>query len=105
VGGANDFDSTDMAVNTPPLLRLAAELRNRIYEYALIEESGVIEVNTGKAYGIKVCKPTRRPRLFQTCRRIRAEGMGIYHAQNQSLIRRPKTRPYSYTPYAPMIFK
>lgn len=55
-----------------PFLRLPGELRNRIYEYVLVE--GVpIDVIPGK---------TRPPALLATCKTIRIEGIVIWVSNN-----------------------
>ena len=55
-----------------PLLALAAELRNRIYRYALA--SGVpIDVSTTN---------TTSAALLATCHEIRGEAIGIYFSEN-----------------------
>lgn len=54
------------------LLELAAELRNRIYEYALVEDDDV-EIRP---------ETFAQPGLLLTCRKIRAEALPIYFLDN-----------------------
>jgi hypothetical protein len=61
--------------------RLAAELRNRIYTYVLVDdilvEKGMIMVSQDPIF--QACRP---PALLHTCRQVRKEASGIYFSQN-----------------------
>lgn len=60
----------------PPLLKLPAELRNRIYEMVLLDAT-TTHVTTAKA------KPDwHSPGLLRTCHQIRSEASSIYYAVN-----------------------
>lgn len=59
------------------LLELPAELRNRIYHYALVEEQ--IDVATTYRHGIQIIKA---PGLLETCRTARSEASAIYYSLN-----------------------
>lgn len=61
-----------MVEEQSPFLRLPGELRNRIYEYALVEGKPV-KVFPGK---------TRPPQLLGTCKTIREEGIKIWVSSN-----------------------
>lgn len=56
-----------------PLLRLAPELRNRIYEFAAIEDD----------QPIKVQPSLRQPPFLATCHQIRDEALGIWYEANE----------------------
>jgi hypothetical protein len=58
-----------------PLLKLPAELRNRIYEYALRFDNGICQVN--ETAGIP------EPALLLTSKEIRREAIGIFYAVNE----------------------
>lgn len=60
--------------------RLSAELRNRIYELALVEK-GHVKIQDGLG-----SPPERPPALLHTCRQIRAEALPIYYKQNTFLV-------------------
>lgn len=57
----------------PPFLCLPGELRNRIYDYALIEPKQPIVVRA---------KKTRPPGLLSTCKLIRKEAITIWITRN-----------------------
>lgn len=57
----------------PGFLRLPAELRNRIYDYALIERKQPIVVRVAT---------TRPPALLSTCKTIRNEAIKIWATRN-----------------------
>ncbi|KAK5111956.1 hypothetical protein LTR85_011703 [Meristemomyces frigidus] len=57
-----------------PLLALPAELRNRIYEFALLEQETV-----------HVDDNLRRPALLDTCRQIRSEALRLWYTENAFL--------------------
>ncbi|EME86451.1 uncharacterized protein MYCFIDRAFT_172201 [Pseudocercospora fijiensis CIRAD86] len=60
------------ARTTSCLLKLAPELRNRIYEHALIADSEVVKMRSH----------TKPPGLLATCRQIRSEAQAMYYNQN-----------------------
>lgn len=75
-------------VQTSPLLKLPAELRNRIYEYAIEPKPRVASLRTRKTYNVAM-KHTMRftaefgmlePALLATCRTIRHEAMAEFRA-------------------------
>ncbi|KAK3714663.1 hypothetical protein LTR37_007643 [Vermiconidia calcicola] len=57
------------------LLRLPAELRLRIYDYALSEDTQVVLLSDE---GVK----TGQPALLRTCRQIRNEALDLYYSSN-----------------------
>lgn len=58
-----------------PLSRLPAELRNRIYELALLQDDSITISLNGK-------RRWRPPAHLSTCNQIRAEASSIYYAGN-----------------------
>ncbi|KAK5121504.1 hypothetical protein LTR85_005337 [Meristemomyces frigidus] len=63
-------------IQNSPLLKLAPELRNRIYHEILSSSKPVIL--DAKAQGLR--RPN--PALLQTCLQVRTEAIGIYYARN-----------------------
>ncbi|CAK1357458.1 hypothetical protein CB0940_07807 [Cercospora beticola] len=64
-------DATGNEPQQPTLLTIAPELRNMIYEYALVE-SRTVQIRAG----------AREPGLLAVCRQIRAEARGIWLSMN-----------------------
>ncbi|KAF7192845.1 hypothetical protein HII31_05828 [Pseudocercospora fuligena] len=60
----------------PSLLTIAPELRNQIYDLALIEEDS-----------IQVSSTLKEPALLSVCRQIRSEARGIWFSENQFTFR------------------
>lgn len=58
-----------------PLLGLPAELRNRIYRFALIKPKS-IDID-------KIKWPTHQPALLKTCKQIRREALGLFYFENR----------------------
>lgn len=74
----SDDEPADQQQSASPLLRLPAELRNRIYELALTRQ--------GPRKMIKAWdRPGRQPGLTRTCRAIRAEALPIFYSINEFL--------------------
>lgn len=57
------------------LLGLPAELRNRIYRFALIKPK-TIDIDQSKW-------PTHQPALLKTCKQIRREALGVFYFENK----------------------
>jgi hypothetical protein len=81
-------NATDSSASSP-FMKLAPELRNTIYEYALYLDNGVIEVSV--TAGI----PERA--LLLTCKTIRSEAIGIFYSLNTI-----KLLIDSYSPAVPL---
>ncbi|GIZ42649.1 hypothetical protein CKM354_000590800 [Cercospora kikuchii] len=64
-------DATGNEPQQPTLLSIAPELRNMIYEYALVEP-GSVQIRAG----------AREPGLLAVCRQIRSEARGIWLSMN-----------------------
>jgi hypothetical protein len=77
------------------LLTLAPELRNRIWEFALVEDER-IPVNVYKDGG---WTHVRQPALLRTCRQIRDEAIGTWYTSNTFLFK--ACNSFSFTPYLP----
>lgn len=73
---SNDNPNSDSA-----LLSLPAELRNRIYEYALTVESLDGEVSIRKRAPAESSRPSALA-LLQTCRQIYREARGVFYHEN-----------------------
>ncbi|EMC97670.1 hypothetical protein BAUCODRAFT_23917 [Baudoinia panamericana UAMH 10762] len=71
--------SQDLPFQQAPFGRLAAELRNSIYECALIEDAEIDVTSFPRTY------PT--PGLLHTCRQLRSEATAIYYSRNCFLLR------------------
>lgn len=76
------------------LLELPAELRNKIYEYALVEQ-WCIEIDRQNHL---------QPGLLRTCHQIRAEAIEMFYSENQFQLRvyfppevRPQVRHWLWT--------
>ena len=72
------------AFGASKLLLLPAELRNRIYEHALVAEDAIF-VFTAKRIKYEdtiVTHPIREPVFLSTCRQIRDEATPIYYRSN-----------------------
>lgn len=67
------------------LLALPAELRNKIYEHALIDPQCVRRHFTHLAD--PMAKSCPGPALLQTCRQIRAEATELYYSNNTFIIK------------------
>lgn len=66
-----------------PLFKLPAELRNRIYEYALTDDKQPLVVvhtwlSVSNGYGLCM-----QPALVRTCRAIRNEALSIFYSSNE----------------------
>ncbi|KAK5111957.1 hypothetical protein LTR85_011704 [Meristemomyces frigidus] len=57
----------------PRLLALPPELRNKIYEYVLIDNAGVVVVT----------QATVQPPLLRTCTKVRSQALPIWYADNE----------------------
>ena len=66
------------------LLRLPAELRNRIYEYALAP-TGTICLSTSKSKRFAT-SPVVAPALLATCKQINEEATGVLYSENSICI-------------------
>lgn len=66
-----NYSSSILPPSHSQLLSLPAELRNRIYEYALIEENE-----------IAITADLHVPALLQTSRQIRREARSLYFEKN-----------------------
>ena len=66
---------TALDQSSSPLMRLPAELRLRIYDYALTEDTYVMLLNDEGA-------KTGQPALLRTCRQIRNEALDLYYSSN-----------------------
>ena len=82
-------NATDSSASSP-FMKLAAELRNTIYEYALYLDDGVIEVS--ETAGIP------EPALLLTCKDIRREAIGVFYSINTI-----KLLIDSYSPAMPLL--
>lgn len=65
--------------------RLPAELRNRIYHLALVEDEP-IEVTDNFGLILKPYAPSHQPALTRTSRQIRSETLPIYYGENAFLM-------------------
>lgn len=63
-------------MDNSPLTQLPAEVRNRIYELALITAKAVVISKHERS------APWQAPALLQSCRQIRKEGSWIYYSAN-----------------------
>ncbi|KAK3720843.1 hypothetical protein LTR37_003506 [Vermiconidia calcicola] len=76
VGGMASYNiQTALDQSSSPLMRLPAELRLRIYDYALTEDTYVMLLNDEGA-------KTGQPALLRTCRQIRNEALDLYYSSN-----------------------
>lgn len=72
IGSCDDARSD--AERKHSLLNLPPELRNRIYEYVLVNRCLKITVSKEKH---------SQPPLLETCRQLREEASGIFYSQNE----------------------
>lgn len=68
-----------------PLNKLAAELRNEIYRYALAEDQHVVLLgrDTPHFYYGQNTKPKIRLALTRTCKQIRSEGLLVLYVEEE----------------------
>lgn len=62
------------------LLKLPAELRNYIYELAIVQPSGIVIGPWRKLPPSK--EPQKQPALTRTCRQVRSEALPIFYGKN-----------------------
>ncbi|KAK3648928.1 hypothetical protein LTR56_003788 [Elasticomyces elasticus] len=81
-----DQDSNEKSVTPtneiPEFLRLPAELRNIIYELALLRDKHYTAGRTASCHECRNLEPVDNPALLATCRQIRDEALPMFYDTN-----------------------